>query len=204
MQEIIQCPSCQRKLQVPESLLGQDVQCPSCGATFVASWGSQPPPMPSRGYESPPPMPPREYEPPPHLPSHAGESGQPPPLPRSSSGYPSSYPGQRDYREYDYGNRSGPYSQRRDLMPHRGTTILVLGILSLVMCQILGPIAWIMGNQDLKEIRAGRMDPEGESATTAGRVLGIISTIFLLAVLGLFCCMFMLGMSGALFGPKKF
>ena len=36
MAEITSCPSCHRKLQVPESLDGQDVQCPTCGATFVA------------------------------------------------------------------------------------------------------------------------------------------------------------------------
>ena len=35
MPEIITCPSCQRKLQAPESILGQDVQCPSCGATVA-------------------------------------------------------------------------------------------------------------------------------------------------------------------------
>ena len=41
MQEIINCPSCQRRLQVPETLMGQDVQCPTCGATFVAALGGR-------------------------------------------------------------------------------------------------------------------------------------------------------------------
>src|SRR5438094_302137 len=31
MAEIITCTECQRKLQVPESFLGQKVQCPECG-----------------------------------------------------------------------------------------------------------------------------------------------------------------------------
>jgi len=32
----ISCPSCQRTLRVPESLLGQAVKCPSCSHTFTA------------------------------------------------------------------------------------------------------------------------------------------------------------------------
>ena len=41
----------------------------------------------------------------------------------------------------------------------QATTILVLGILSLVVCQILGPIAWVMGNNELAGIDAGRRPP---------------------------------------------
>ena len=32
----ISCPSCQRTLRVPESLLGQAVKCPTCSHTFTA------------------------------------------------------------------------------------------------------------------------------------------------------------------------
>jgi hypothetical protein len=65
------------------------------------------------------------------------------------------------------------------MQPHRGTLILVLGILSLVVCGFLGPVAWIMGGGDLKEMRAGRMDPSGEGSTNAGRICGMISSVFL-------------------------
>ncbi len=67
---------------------------------------------------------------------------------------------------------------RADLPPHRGTLILVLGILSIVIpcCGLLGPIAWVMANHDLKEIRALRMDPQGRGTTEGGRVCGIIGT----------------------------
>ena len=45
------------------------------------------------------------------------------------------------------------------LQEHRGQLILVLGILSFfVGGPILGLVAWIMGSNDLKEMRAGRMD----------------------------------------------
>ena len=48
------------------------------------------------------------------------------------------------------------------MQPHRGVMILVLAILGFAVCPVLGPVAWYMGNQDLAEIRAGRMDREGE------------------------------------------
>jgi hypothetical protein len=48
MPEIIQCPSCQRELQVPEDFIGRPVKCPSCGANFVTS-------APSSGGSAPPP-----------------------------------------------------------------------------------------------------------------------------------------------------
>jgi hypothetical protein len=42
-----------------------------------------------------------------------------------------------------------------------------------------------MGNKDLKEMRAGRMDDSGEGTTNAGRICGMISTIlFLVSCLG--------------------
>ena len=47
--------------------------------------------------------------------------------------------------------------------PHRASMVLVLGILGLVVCFICGIIAWVMGNADLREMDAGRMDPDRKS-----------------------------------------
>jgi len=66
------------------------------------------------------------------------------------------------------------------MRPHRGTLILVLGIISLMFCGLLGIIAWVMGAGDLKEMDAGTMDPSGRGATNAGRICGMIATIFLI------------------------
>lgn len=66
------------------------------------------------------------------------------------------------------------------MQPDRGGLILTLGILSLVLCGLLGPFAWVMGSNDLKAIDAGRMDPRGRGTTQAGMVCGIISTVLLL------------------------
>lgn len=62
----------------------------------------------------------------------------------------------------------------------QATTILVLGILGLIVCQVLSPIAWYMGNQELTGIDTGRRDPSARSTANAGRILGIIGTVFLI------------------------
>lgn len=69
---------------------------------------------------------------------------------------------------------------RRFAQPHRGGAILALGIMSLVCCQLLGPVAWIMGQTDLKQIDAGIIDPEGRSLTQIGMILGIVGTILII------------------------
>ena len=61
------------------------------------------------------------------------------------------------------------------------TLILVLGILSIVVFQIiLGPIAWILANNALK---GGTLDPSQLGQINTGRICGIIGTI--IGVLGI-------------------
>jgi hypothetical protein len=62
------------------------------------------------------------------------------------------------------------------LKPHRGAVILAFGILGLVVCQLFGIAAWVMGNNDLREMNRGYMDPTGRDLTTTGRILGMVST----------------------------
>ena len=52
-----------------------------------------------------------------------------------------------------------------------------------------GAIAWVMGNRDIKKIRAGTMDPEGESVTNAGRICGIVG-VSINAFVGLLFCLY--------------
>ena len=72
------------------------------------------------------------------------------------------------------------------LAPHRGTLILVLGIVGLVVnfFGIPGAIAWYLANQDLPQMASGRMDPAGQGMTQAGKVCGIIGVA--MGILG--CC----------------
>ncbi len=87
--------------------------------------------------------------------------------------------------------------------PHRATTILILGILSLVVCQPLGIAAWMMGSADLKKMKAGQMDRSGEGQTQAGYVLGIISLVIMAISLLMFCLIFaMAGVTGVALQPQ--
>ena len=67
---------------------------------------------------------------------------------------------------------------RRALAPHRGGLILAFGIIGLLVCLPFGIAAWVMGNNDLREIGAGRMDPAGEGLTRSGKIIGIIACCF--------------------------
>lgn len=60
------------------------------------------------------------------------------------------------------------------------TIILVLGILSLICCGLLGPVAWIMGNNALRDIDAGLGNPNDRGLVVAGRILGIIGTVLMI------------------------
>ena len=198
MPEIVTCPQCERKLKVPESLAGQSVKCPSCGATFTATpMAAEPPPRPRR-----PPAGEDEAEEPParraparrRPPEDDYEDDEDRPRRRRPA-----YDDDEDDEDDDRPRRRRRL--RRDFMPHRGATVLTLGIISLVCLGIItGPIAWVMGSNDLKEIRAGRMDPEGEGTTRAGMICGMIATI--LNILG--CVFYALIFAAAGAGRGRF
>lgn len=71
------------------------------------------------------------------------------------------------------------------MRPHRGSAILVYGILGIVLCQLLGIAAWRMGKDDLREMEFGRMDPSGRDLTNAGRVLGLVATVIFIVQLAI-------------------
>ena len=74
----------------------------------------------------------------------------------------------------------------------QATTILVMGIIGVVLCQLLGPVAWVMGNNELQAIDAGRRAPENRGTANAGRILGIIGTaLFALSIV--FIVLFVVG-----------
>ncbi len=70
---------------------------------------------------------------------------------------------------------------------HRAGTILTLAIIGLLVCGPLCIAAWIMGDNDLREMDAGLMDESGRSSTSTGRSLGVIGTIlWIIAVIVIF------------------
>ena len=89
------------------------------------------------------------------------------------------------------------------LRPHRGVLILVLGILGIVCCFICGIIAWVMGNGDLREMDAGRMDPSGRGLTQAGKICGMISVILLIVGIVIQIIILILGGGMMFFGASR-
>jgi hypothetical protein len=81
------------------------------------------------------------------------------------------------YRPYGQPG-SGPFGPATE--HPQGTTILVLGILSLVVCQIMGPIAWVMGSKAQKEIDLDPARYTNRGNVVAGKILGIIASVLLI------------------------
>lgn len=68
----------------------------------------------------------------------------------------------------------------------QSTTVLILGILGLALCQVLGPFAWVMGNRVVREIDAAGGRVGGREQANIGRILGIVSSVLLIAVVAFF------------------
>lgn len=108
------------------------------------------------------------------MPGQPGQPGAQPP----NAGYGPPQPGYGAPQQPGYGQTYPEESQ--------ATTILIFGILSLVVCQLFGPVAWKMGNSELAAIDAGRRSPKDRQNANIGRILGIIGTVLLGIVLAIF------------------
>jgi ABC-type Fe3+ transport system permease subunit len=62
---------------------------------------------------------------------------------------------------------------------------LVLGILSVVLCPLCGPVAWVLGRKAEQEVDASGGRIGGRGLGTAGKILGIIGTLFIVLLIGL-------------------
>lgn len=56
----------------------------------------------------------------------------------------------------------------------QGTKVLLLGLASLMCCSVLAAVALLFGNDVLKGIDAGKIDPSEWTKAAVGRVLGIV------------------------------
>jgi predicted Zn finger-like uncharacterized protein len=171
---IIDCPSCGRKLRVPDDLLGKAVKCPTCEHTFQSTAEPQPT-TPASASATPQTM---------------GSDPAMAPVGSADQRLPEEL---QDPEEEDARPWSEPqqFQGRRDAEPHRGTLILVLGIVSIVCSTLgacfaglggliglpLGIAAWVMGRRDLIKMTENLMDSQGKELTKAGWICGIIGTI---------------------------
>jgi hypothetical protein len=202
--EIRPCPKCNTRLSVLPADVGHDIQCPSCETVFKALRADAPPPP------------------------DGGKGGGSSSLVRIGSGSKRDdddddrrdrgrrrskwdddddddrdRPSRRRRSRYDDDDDDYDRPRRRrgyaNYAPHRGTMVLVFAILGWVVCVIFGIVAWVMAAQDLKEMDAGRMDPEGRSTTQAAKVIAMIQCILSLVVIVLYCGFFgLMGAAGGL------
>jgi|SRR3954452_6842319 hypothetical protein len=64
----------------------------------------------------------------------------------------------------------------------KATLALWLGILSLVLCSLLGPIAWWVGARAVKEIDASGGRLRGRGRAQAGKICGVFATVLMIFV----------------------
>ena len=104
--------------------------------------------------------------------------------PVGPQGQPQDSPWQQPYQQppaygAGYPNTNYGYGYGYSREHPQGTTILILGICSLVVCQLLGPVAWVMGNNAIQEIDANPYAYSNRSSVQAGRICGIIGTVLI-------------------------
>lgn len=205
MPVIVACPACGGKLRIAEELQGRRVRCPRCNHTFDSPAEPEPPTTPFRAPQDLPldltldePLsPPADASS--TAPSLLGaveltpSSEQP-----TSAEAPADPPPRRTDKRLDHDMPSlRRLGRRLDAKPDRGAVVLALGIISLALIAascapvgaILGLVAWMMGQTDLRKMKSGQMDDENRGMTQAGWICGILGTV-LNSLLMLACGLF--------------
>jgi hypothetical protein len=62
----------------------------------------------------------------------------------------------------------------------QATLVLILGILSIVICSLLGPFAWILGKRAVREIDASGGALGGRTQAQVGYIMGMVVTILVI------------------------
>lgn len=184
--EVSPCPKCGARLSVLASDVGSDIECPHCQNVYRAIRSDAPPP-PDTGSRS-----------------GSGSSK----LVKLGSGSrrddeddeddrPSKK--RRSRRDDDDDDddeddrpsrrkRSRRRSSGRHYVEHRGNLILILTILGIFTgILILNIVGWVLANNDLQEMDAGRMDPEGRSMTNICKIINMVVVILALVSLVVVC-----------------
>ena len=73
--------------------------------------------------------------------------------------------------------RAPPPPPRPATSTDDGTPVLIVGLLGLMICQLLSPVAWAMGNSYEARCRARGEAPSGPGH--AGKIVGIIGSVML-------------------------
>jgi hypothetical protein len=178
------CPHCDKLLKTADDKAGVRANCPGCGESVVVPATSESGATLDPSYSSAPP------------------AGGPPPLPPAAAPAGTAVGGAMKACpmcgeqiqaaatrcRYCGEDLAGGISRSR-LAPHRGGLILAFGLIGFLVCLPFGIAAWVMANNDLREMAAGRMDRAGEGLTQAGKIIGIIACCLVLLTLLLYAVM---------------
>ncbi len=195
--ELLTCPACGCRVQVADALLGRPVRCIGCKHSFLAAAEPAAPPSPPRETPARPPYPDD---------AEGSNDERGPFCPGCGrrvtwADLRCPYCGEELEAEDENqrARRRSAESIRRDYERHRGSLILSLGNVSMIvgglsLCTFgvgafisvpVGILALLMANRDLERMREGRMDPSGKARTETGRtgavagiILGVIFASF--------------------------
>lgn len=163
------CSGCSNTLRVPDEHAGKHARCPQCSSV-------NPIPNVENDVIAFPPLKSEPDEPFGQAPTKPAEPPYATPTEQPQIAYPQSPPPVYETANPYVPPAHSPSRHAGHYQPHRAGTIFALGILA-IFCNIMlipGILAWVLGNADLKEMKAGRMDPSGRGLTTAGMVMGIV------------------------------
>jgi hypothetical protein len=160
MPAVVACPSCGRKLKVPDELMGKEVRCADCAGTFLAEKPSQSSalvPARSRDLDD-------DYD-----------DEQPR---RRSRQRPARTIGDFEPDKSNVILACGIISLVLVLVTLVAAIIFPLaGIPFTLIGLVLGILGWRLGSTELKRIAAGDVDPAVRGASQAGWICGIVGTI---------------------------
>ena len=178
----LRCPECGTTLGVDESLLGRQVRCTNCQAVFTAEAQPGMPSEPS----------PESFREGPARESEGPREERVRDRPDEVDDRPARPPRYDDYADDD--DDFDRPRRRRPTVPHRGGSVLAMGIGIIVascLCAFigigLGSGAVNMANKDLQQMDEGWMDRSGRGQTQAGKVCGIIGVVLGVIFLILTC-----------------
>jgi len=170
MPEVVTCPQCERKLRVPQDLLGKKVKCPTCGTTFTAEAGGaaslpdeEEAPRPSRRSAAPPPEEQYEEEPRP--------SRRAPVRSRRDDDEDDDYDDEDDDRPRRSVRRRRRSGAAQDAVNGPGVGLIVTGVLGCV-----GQAAGIIMNLAGAGLAAG--NARGAGNAMGGMVSGAMGVVF--------------------------
>jgi len=183
----VTCPECEKKLKVGDTAAGKKIRCPACKAivevpTPLAAADedeaiTEVPRKKSSSIQSTPPSRKRRDED-----EDEDEDEEEERRPKSRKRRDDYDDGDEEEEERRPRKKKSKPKRRSSGRPHRGTTILLMGIGSMMCCIPL--VAWILGfraismaNEDIADMESGRMDDSGQTNTQIGKVCGIIGCV---------------------------